>query len=305
MANISAKDVQALRERTGVGMMKCKEALVATEGDLEKAVTFLREQGLAVAAKKASRIAAEGIISLYNENNVGVLVEVNSETDFVAKNPTFKEFADGIAKVVAENNPADVAALLDMKFPGSDLTVEDMRKEKILVIGENINIRRFVIIENAAASYIHGKGNIGVVVTTDKIIDNPAFAEAAKNACLQAAAMKPQYLNPEAVPAEAVENEKGIIESQIKNDEKNAKKPEQVIAKMVEGKLRKFFSTCCLTEQEYVKDSSMTVGKYIASVAKEIGEEFTLSGFVMYEKGEGLEKKEDNFAEEIAKLTGK
>lgn len=303
---ISAKVVAALRAKTGIGMMDCKKALVEANGNEEEAIKILREKGMAVAAKKASRIAAEGLVSIQldAETHTAAIIEVNIETDFAAKNAVFGEFVNDLLTIILKTRPATVEELLKKEFKDG-LDVEAALKDKIFTIGENINIRRFEIIENAAASYIHGKGNIGVVVKTDKILDNPAFAEAAKNVCLQAAAMKPQYLNPEAVPAAAVENEKSIIESQIKNDEKNAKKPEQVIAKMVEGKLRKFFSTCCLTEQEYVKDGSMTVGKYLASVAKEIGEEFALVDFVMYEKGEGLEKKEDNFAEEIAKLTGK
>lgn len=303
---ISAKVVAALRAKTGIGMMDCKKALVEANGNEEEAIKILREKGLAVAAKKASRIAAEGLVAIQldAETNTAAMIEVNIETDFAAKNAVFGEFVNDLLAIILKTRPATVEELLKKEFKDG-LDVEAALKDKIFTIGENINIRRFVIIENAAASYIHGKGNIGVVVKTDKILDNAAFAEAAKNVCLQAAAMKPQYLNPESVPANVVENEKEIIASQIKNDEKNANKPEQVIAKMVEGKLRKFFSVNCLTEQEYVKDGSMTVGKYLASVAKEIGEEFAITGFVMYEKGEGLEKKEDNFAEEIAKLTAK
>ena len=298
MANISAKDVQALRERTGVGMMKCKEALVATEGDIEKAVTFLREQGLAVAAKKASRIAAEGIISLYNKNNVGVLVEVNSETDFVAKNPTFKEFADGIAKVVAENNPADVAALLDMKFPGSDLTVEDMRKEKILVIGENINIRRFAREEGATFCYSHGNGRIGVLAKFESE-GNGDFAVNAKNVCMQVAAMNPAYMSKEDVPAEIVDNEKEILLAQIKNDPKQANKPQQVIEKMINGKISKYYAENVLLEQAFFFDETVTVGKTLENAG------LKLVSYTRFEKGEGLQKKEDNFAAEVAAMANK
>ena len=303
---ITAKAVAALRAKTGIGMMECKKALVEANGNEDEAIKILREKGLAVAAKKASRIAAEGLVSILldAETHTAAMIEVNIETDFAAKNAVFGEFVNDLLKIILKTRPATVEELLKKEFDAG-LDVEAALKDKIFTIGENINIRRFVIIENAASSYVHGKGNIGVVVKTDKIVDNAAFVEAAKNVCLQAAAMKPQYLNPESVPANVIENEKAIIESQIKNDEKNAKKPEKVIAMMVEGKLKKFFSTSCLTEQEYVKDGSMTVGKYLASVAKEIGEEFALVEFVMYEKGEGLEKKEDNFAEEIAKLTGK
>ena len=303
---ITAKAVADLRAKTGIGMMDCKKALVEANGNEEEAIKILREKGLAVAAKKSSRIAAEGLVSILldKDTHTAAMIEVNIETDFAAKNAVFGEFVNDLLAIILKTRPATVEELLKKDFKDG-LDVEAALKDKIFTIGENINIRRFVIIENAAASYIHGKGNIGVVVKTDKVLDNDAFAEATKNVCLQAAAMKPQYLNPAVVPAEVVANEKAIIESQIKNDEKNAKKPEKVIAMMVEGKLNKFYSTNCLTEQEYVKDGSLTVAKYLASVAKEIGEEFNLVDFVMYEKGEGLEKREDNFAEEIAKLTAK
>lgn len=295
MATISAKDVQALRERTGVGMMKCKEALIATDGDMEKAVTFLREKGLAVAAKKASRIAAEGIIATYCENNIGVLVEVNSETDFVAKNPTFKEFADGIAKVVAENNPANVEALLDMKFPGTDLTVEEMRKEKVLVIGENINVRRFAREEGATFCYSHGGGRIGVLVKFNGE-GNGDFAVNAKNVCMQIAAMTPSYMKKEDVPAEVLENEKEILLAQIQNDPKQASKPQQVIDKMINGKLSKYYSENVLLEQAFFFDETVTVGKALANSGLE------LVSYTRFEKGEGLQKREDNFAAEVAAM---
>jgi len=303
---INAKTVAALRAKTGIGMMDCKKALVEANGNEEEAIKILREKGLAVAAKKSSRIAAEGLVSIIldAETHTAAMIEVNIETDFAAKNAVFGEFVNDLLKIILKTRPATVEELLKKEFKDG-LDVEAALKDKIFTIGENINIRRFVIIENAAASYIHGKGNIGVVVKTDKILDQALFAEATKNVCLQVAAMKPQYLNSEAVPANVIANEKEIIESQIKNDEKNAKKPEKVIAMMVEGKLKKFFALNCLTEQEYVKDGSLTVSKYLASVAKELGEEFNLVDFFMYEKGEGLEKKEDNFAEEIAKLTAK
>jgi len=293
MANISAKDVQALRERTGVGMMKCKEALIATEGDMEKAVTYLREKGLAVAAKKASRIAAEGLISLYCENGVGVLCEVNSETDFVAKNPTFKEFADNIAKTVALNKPADVAALLDMKYCDSDMTVEDMRKEKVLVIGENINVRRFVREEGAVYCYNHGNGRIGVLVKFENA-NSAEFEAAAKNVCMQIAAMTPAYLNKEDVPADIINNEKEILLAQIQNDPKQANKPAQVIEKMIVGKLSKYYTENVLTEQTFFFDETITVGKYLADKG------LKLLSYTRFEKGEGLQKREENFAEEVA-----
>jgi len=303
---ITAKAVAALRAKTGIGMMDCKKALVEANGNEEEAIKILREKGLAVAAKKSSRIAAEGLVSirLDAETHTAAMIEVNIETDFAAKNAVFGEFVDDLLAIILKTRPATVEELLKKDFKDG-LDVEAALKDKIFTIGENINIRRFVIIEGAAASYVHGKGNIGVVVKMDKVLDNEAFAEAAKNVCLQAAAMNPLYLDPASVPAEAIEKEKEIIETQIKNDPANAKKPEKVIGMMVEGKLKKFYSINCLSEQAYVKDDKLTVGKYVASVSKELGEEFVLSQFVRYEKGEGLEKKEDNFAEEIAKLTAK
>lgn len=302
---ISAKTVAALRAKTGIGMMDCKKALVEAQGNEEEAIKILREKGLAVAAKKASRIAAEGLVAvLFDDAHTAAMIEVNIETDFAAKNAVFGEFVYDLLKIILATRPATVEELLKKEFKNG-LDVEAALKDKIFTIGENINIRRFVIVENAAASYIHGKGNIGVVVKMDKVLDNEAFAEAAKNVCLQAAAMSPLYLDPASVPAKALQDEKEVIATQIKNDPANAKKPEMVIEKMTEGKLKKFYQNTCLTEQAYVKDDKMTVGAYLASVAKSIGEDFKLVQFVRFEKGEGIEKKEDNFAEEIARLTGK
>ena len=303
---ITAKAVAALRAKTGIGMMDCKKALVEANGNEDEAIKILREKGLAVAAKKSGRIAAEGLVSILldAETHTAAMIEVNIETDFAAKTPVFVEFVDELLKIILKTRPASVEELLKKDFKDG-LDVEAALKDKIFTIGENINIRRFVIIENAAASYVHGKGSIGVVACLSKPVVNEAMAEAAKNVCLQAAAMNPLYLDPASVPADVLQNEKDIIATQIKNDPANAKKPEKVIGMMVEGKLKKFYTINCLTEQAYVKDDKMTVGKYIASVAKELGDDFTVSNFVRYEKGEGLEKKEDNFAEEIAKLTQK
>lgn len=303
---ITAKAVAALRAKTGIGMMDCKKALVEANGNEEEAIKLLREKGLAVAAKKSSRIAAEGLVSILidPETHTAAMIEVNIETDFAAKSAVFGEFVNDLLKIILKTKPANVEELLKKEFKDG-LDVEAALKDKIFTIGENINIRRFVIIENAAASYVHGKGNIGVIVKMTAFVENELFAEAAKNVCLQAAAMNPVYLDPASVPAEAVAKEKEIIETQIKNDPSNAKKPEKVIGMMVEGKLKKFYSQNCLTEQAYVKDDKLTVGQYVASVAKELGEDFKLAEFVRFEKGEGLEKKEDNFAEEIAKLTQK
>ncbi len=301
-AVISAKQVQALRERTGVGMMKCKEALIATDGDMEKAVDMLREKGLAAAEKKASRIAAEGVIAQYNANGIAVLVEVNAETDFVAKNPQFKEFAENIAKVVHANNPADVAALLEMKYIDSEMTVEDARKEKVLVIGENIQIRRFVRIEGNVFNYNHGDGKIGVVVNfaaDEAALANPEFATVAKNVCLQIAAMNPAYQSKEDVPAEIINKEKEILLAQIKNDPKNANKPDAILEKMIGGKINKYYTENCLLQQELFIDESVTIEKHIATLGKDV----KLVNFVRMERGDGLEKRVDNFAEEVASMT--
>lgn len=303
---ITAKAVAALRAKTGIGMMDCKKALVEAQGNEEEAIKILREKGLAVAAKKSSRIAAEGLVAIQvdPETRTAAMIEVNIETDFAAKNAAFGEFVNDLLKIVLKTKPASVEELLKKEF-ADGLDVEAALKDKIFTIGENINIRRFVLLDNVCGSYIHGKGNIGVMVQMSKVVENDLFFEAAKNVCLQAAAMNPLYLSPASVPAEAIANEKEVIIAQIKNDPKNANKPEMVIEKMTEGKLKKFYSTNCLTEQAYVKDDKMTVGQYVASVAKELGESFELTQFIRYEKGEGLEKKEDNFAEEIAKLTQK
>ncbi len=299
MANISAKEVQALREKTGVGMMKCKEALVACDGDMDKAVDYLREKGLATAVKKASRIAAEGVIAQYNKDGVAVLVEVNAETDFVAKNEKFQDFANTIAALVAEKNPADLDALLALNYPGSEGTVEDMRKEKVFVIGENINIRRFVRMDGNVYTYNHGNGKIGVIAKFEIPADKAAeFAPTAKGVCMQIAALTPNYLAKEDVPADVIEKEKEIMMAQFKNDPKTANKPDAILEKMIVGKIGKFYTENCLLEQPYFIDDSMTVGKFISSSCADA----KLVSYVRYEKGEGLQKREDNFAEEVANM---
>lgn len=304
MADISAKLVVALRERTGVGMMKCKEALVKTDGDIEKAVLLLREQGLAAAAKKASRIAAEGVIAIYNKNNVAVLLEVNAETDFVAKNEKFTTFANRVAEIVAEKKPADVDALNNLEYEDGK-TVEEKRKEMVLVIGENITVRRFEVLEGAVATYNHGNGKIGVMAQFDADLSvalTEKFQLFGKDVCMQVAALNPQYLNKESVPAEVLETEKTVLMAQIKNDPKTANKPDAVIEKMIFGKLNKFYTENCLTEQAFFKDESMTVAKYIASAAKELDTPISLLKVVRFERGEGIQKREDNFAEEVASM---
>jgi len=309
MAAITAKMVNELRAKTGAGMMECKKALVETEGNFDEAIKVLREKGLGKADKKAGRIAAEGVVDIYTEGTTTAMIEVNAETDFVAKNDTFKAFVKGILKVIVENKPASVEELKALRYDADFETVEAKLKDMIFTIGENMNIRRFVIVDGITASYIHGGGMAGVIVkfnTDDATAAKAEFAEYAKNICLQiAAGTPPTYVTKEEVPAEVLAEEKSILMAQIKNDEKNAKKPEQIIAKMVEGRIGKFYEKACLVEQLYVKDDSLTIAKYTAATAKELGADIAIESFVLYEKGEGLEKREDDFAEEIAKLTGK
>ena len=294
----TAKDVKDLREKTGCGMMDCKKALTESNGDMEKAIEFLREKGLAAAEKKAGRIAAEGIVDAYvnADSTVGVLIEVNSETDFVAKNDEFRAFVSTLAKIVADNNPIDVDALKALKYTDSDLTVEEMLREKILTIGENLTIRRFARYEGAVVSYIHGEGRIGVMVKAEGDVSAAEAHEAARDAAMQIAAINPLYLSKETVPAEDVEKEKNIILVQIKEDPKNANKPENILEKMVGGKLNKFFEQNCLLQQEFVKNGDFKVEAYLSSKGVK------LVDFVRFEKGEGIEKKVDNFAEEVANM---
>ena len=294
----TAKDVKDLRERTGCGMMDCKKALTESNGDMDKAVEYLREKGLAAAEKKAGRIAAEGLVDAYvtADGSVGALIEVNSETDFVAKNADFKAFVADLAKIVAENNPADIDALKALKYTDSELTVEEMLREKILTIGENMTLRRFARYEGGVVAYIHGEGRIGVMVKVEADLANADAKDAAKDAAMQIAAINPLYLDKDSVPAEDVEKEKNIIIAQIKEDPKNANKPDQIIEKMVGGKINKFYDQNCLLLQEFVKDSDFKVGAYLESKGVK------LVDFIRFEKGEGIEKKEDNFAEEVANM---
>lgn len=302
----TAKDVVALREKTGVGMMDCKKALTETDGDMDKAIDILREKGLAAAAKKSSRIAAEGLVYAYVDDakKVGVVVEVNSETDFVAKNADFQAFVKTVAEVVADKAPADVAALLEMPFPGAGTVAEALR-EKVLVIGENLSIRRFARYEGDCVAYIHGGGRIGVLVRFEadaKASGSEALVECGKDVAMQIAAMNATYLDKSCVPAEDIEKEKEILIAQIKNDPKNASKPEAIIHKMVEGRIGKFYENNCLLQQAFVKDGNMNVEQYIASKAKEAGGTMKLVEYARFEKGEGLQKREDDFAAEVASM---
>lgn len=302
----TANDVKTLREKTGVGMMECKKALAETDGDMEKAVDILREKGLAAAAKKATRIAAEGAVYAYVDDakKVGVVVEVNAETDFAAKSDKFQEFVHTVAAVIAENNPADVAALLEMPY-GDGKTVAEALQEKVLVIGENLSVRRFVRYEGDVVAYVHGEGRIGVLVKFEA--DAAASGTDALKACgkdiaMQIAALNAPYLSEATVPAADVEKEREITVAQIQADPKNASKPENIIQKMVDGRMGKFFKENCLLNQEFVKDSSMNVAQYIDAEAKKVGGEMALVDYVRFEKGEGLQKREDDFAAEVAAM---
>ena len=306
MAAITAKMVSDLRTKTGCGMMECKKALTETNGDFDEAVKVLREKGLAVAAKKASRIASEGVVDILvsADKRSAAMIEVNAETDFVAKNALFQEFVKGILEVILATRPASVEELNTKQY-NDTMTVEEKRIEMVQTIGENMNIRRFVIVDGVLSTYIHGKGTTGVIVkfnADDAIADTDAFAEFAKNIALQVAGMPVPYLNREAVPAEVVEEEKAIIMAQLKNDPKNASKPEQILEKMIFGKIGKFYEKNCLVEQPYVKDDKLSVSKYVEATAKELGGKIEIAAFCMFERGEGLQKKEEDFAAEIEKL---
>ena len=304
---ISAQDVKKLREQTGCGMMECKKALTDANGDFEQAIVLLREKGLAKAEKKAGRIAAEGAVVTYTDEakKVSVMIEVNAETDFAAKNEKFVEFAKTCAKTVADQDIKDVEALMEATPAGADRTIDGMLKDLILVISENMRVRRFVKYEGPVVSYIHGGGRIGVMVkidVTDEVAANPEFKEAAKDVAMQIAALNVPFLSEDTVPADRIAQEKEIITVQIKNDPKSANKPDAIIEKMATGRLNKFFKENCLLDQEFVKDSSMSVSKYLDTVAKKIGGDIKIVDFVRFEKGEGLEKKEDNFADEVASM---
>ena len=296
----TAKDVQSLREKTGCGMMDCKKALVETDGNIDAAIDFLREKGLAQAAKKADRIAAEGTVYAAVIDGVGVVVEINAETDFVANSDGFKALAARVAGVVAKQNPADVDALLACTEDG--MTVADMVQELFLAVRENIKVRRFARYEGAVTTYVHAGGKIGVMVNFDTDADtaNADFVAMGKNVAMQIAAMNPAYLDEASVPAEVIEKEKEILVAQMKEDPKMAGKPDAVLAKIVEGKIGKYYKENCLVEQQYVIDGDLTVGKYIEKTAKELGANVKVAEYVRFEKGEGIEKRQDNFADEVA-----
>ena len=301
----TSKDVMALREKTGVGMMDCKKALQESDGDMEKAIDYLREKGLAKQAKKASRVAAEGMAyaTVDYDKKVGVVVEVNSETDFAAKSDKFVEFVKEIADVIINANPADVDALLAADVNGQ--TVADLLRDKVMVIGENLSIRRFVRYEGDCVAYVHGGGRIGVLVKFEAdaaASGSEALIECGKDVAMQIAALNAAYLDEASVPAEVLEREKEVQLALIKNDPKNANKPEMVLEKMITGKMRKYFEENCLVNQAFVKDGNLTVGQYVEQQAKVAGGAMSLASFVRFEKGEGIEKREDDFASEVASM---
>ena len=306
MAAFTAKDVMNLRAKTGCGMMDCKKALTEADGDVDKAIDILREQGLAKAAKKADRIAAEGVAyAVTSDDNMhGVVIEVNAETDFVAKNAEFQAFVSQLAQTVMAQSPADVDALMVCKAEGSEMTVEELLREKIQTIGENIKIRRFEKYDMPCVAYVHAGGKIGVLVGFDTDVDaaNADFVAYGKDVAMQIAALNTAYLNKDAVPAEVIDHEKEIMVAQMKQDPKMANKPEQVLVKIVDGKVGKYYKENCLVEQEFVKDNSKTVGSYTKETAKALGGSIEIVKFVRFEKGEGLEKRQDDFAAEVASM---
>lgn len=298
----TAKDVQALREKTGCGMMDCKKALVETNGDMEQAIVFLREKGLAQQAKKADRVAAEGMVYATVENGVGVVVELNAETDFVAGGDLFKALTKDVAEVILKKNPADVEALLT-ETNDEGKTVNDMIQEVFLAVRENIKVRRFARFEGVLTSYVHAGGKIGVLVRFDadpSVSGNPVFEEMGKDVAMQIAAVNPSYLDKSSVSDEVLAKEKEILVEQMKEDPKMANKPDQVLHKIVEGKMGKYFSENCLMQQEFVKNGDYTVEKYVEAKAKELGTAVKVAEYVRFEKGEGIQKREDNFADEVA-----
>ena len=305
---ITASMVAELRKKTGCGMMECKKALTEADGNMDEAIKVLRERGLAVAAKKADRVAADGVVDIKTVGDTTAMIEVNSETDFVAKNETFRDFVVTLLDTIIANKPADVDALLAAKYLDTELTVEDKMKEMVFTIGEKLEIRRFIIVEGTVSTYIHGKGNTGVIVSfdaDDAAKNNEGFAEFAKNIALQVAAYPTNYLDRDSVPASVVEEEKNVLIAQIKNDPANSKKPENIIEKMVMGRIGKFYESNCLCEQGYVKDESLKVSQYVEKTAKEFGGAIKITGFFRFEKGEGIAKREENFADEISKMVNK
>lgn len=310
---ISAKDVKELREMTGVGMMDCKKALVACDGDKDKAVDWLREKGLAAQTKKASKIAAEGVSKAYVINGVGVIIEVNSQTDFVAKNDTFQAFVDDVAKVVAEQNPADVETLKNSTYPGTDRTVDAVTADKVLAIGENIQIRRFIrYTEPTNVAYVHMGGKIGVLVNlaVEGIDNAAAVEELGKDLAMQIAAMSPSYVRSSEVPAEESAKEEALqlakAMEESANDPRMSKMPEakraMIAQNKVKGRMKNYFAEVCLLDQAFVKENKTSVADHVKAVAKQLGGKIEVVKFERFVTGEGIEKKEDDFAAEVASM---
>ena len=304
---VTASMVKELREMTGAGMMDCKKALSATDGDFDKAIEFLREKGLATAEKKAGRIAAEGLVAttIKDSDKVAAIVEVNAETDFVAKNEVFQTFVKEVVEQAADTDAADIDAFKAEKWAlDTSMTVDEKLAAMIAKIGENMNIRRFEKIvseDGIVVSYIHAAGKIGVLVEAKTENNDERVKEALKNVAMQVAALNPKYVSTDDVPEEYKEHEKEILIAQAKNDPKNANKPENIIEKMITGRLAKELKEICLLEQEYVKaENKETVAKYLEMVSKEVGTPVELKRFVRFEAGEGLEKKNEDFAAEVA-----
>ena len=303
MGKISVAEIKELMGATGVGMMDCKKALEANDGNMDKAIEFLREKGLATQAKKSGRAAAEGIVTAVVNGNVGVLLEVNTETDFAANTDDIKNFVAGVANTIIEKNPADVEALKAEVISGGTATIGDVLTELAgMKIRENIVIRRFVRMEGKLASYIHNGGSIGVLVKMDTELDADAVAAIGKDVAMQSAALNAPYLCRADVPADVIDKEREFMMAQMAEDPKMANKPEQVRAKIVEGKIGKYYSENCLLEQAFVKDDKLSVQAYVDAEAKNLGGTIAVTDVVRYERGEGVEKKEDNLADEVAKM---
>ena len=302
--SISAKDVQKLREMTGVGMMDCKKALTEADGNFDKAIEWLREKGLAAQTKKAGKVAAEGVSYAIVDNGIGVIIEVNSQTDFVAKNEVFQDFVKNLAAVVAKENPADVEALKACTYPGTDRTVADVTADKVLQIGENLQIRRFVrYADGVNVPYIHMGGKVGVLVNLAvEGIDADKVVELGKDVAMQICAMNPSFLDKSDVSQEILDKEKEIQLAMMANDPKMAAKPEKVKEGIVMGKLGKYYEENCLLQQAFVKENKTSVEKHVAEVSKQLGGKITVKAFTRFQTGEGIEKAEDDFAAEVASM---
>jgi elongation factor Ts len=304
MAAVTAGMVKELREMTGAGMMDCKKALAETDGDMDKALEFLREKGLAAASKKAGRIAAEGIVTtvVSEDGKSAAIVEVNSETDFVAKNAQFQTYVADVATQVLTSQATDMEGFLAETWTqDNSLTVAQALSSQIAVIGENMNIRRYekIVTEGVVVDYIHGGGRIGVLIEADAEVVNDTVKEALKNIAMQIAALTPKYVKRDEIPQDFIDHEMEILKVQAKNE--NPDKPDNILEKMIVGRLNKELKEFCLVDQAYVKDGDLTVGKYLEQVSKEVGGKVDVKKFVRFETGEGLEKKEENFAEEVAR----